>query len=142
MLHAEPAAEREVLDGAEHVDQTEVLVDEADAGSLGVVGVAEAQLAIARRLVEDRARGAGGLVVPGEDLDEGRLPRSVLAHERVGLSLADGEMDVVERGLSRELLRQVLDGEQRLHRQLSPSSAMFVHTPHVHELTDVGYYIN
>ena len=53
-----------------------------------------------------------GLVVPGEDLDDGRLPGAVLADERMDLAGGDLEVDVVERTLSRERLAQAVQTER------------------------------
>ena len=43
------------------------------------------------------------------DLDEGRLSCTVLAHQRVNLSGADVERDIVERADARETLADVVD---------------------------------
>ena len=50
-----------------------------------------------------------GLVIAGEDLDQRRLPRSVLPDESVHLTGGDVDAHVVERDLASEGLRQVFD---------------------------------
>jgi hypothetical protein len=48
----------------------------------------------------------------GEDLDERRFPRAVLAHEPDDLAAVDIERHVVEGPQARERLRQVPDFEE------------------------------
>ena len=97
-----PAVEGEVLPRVEHPDQAEVLVDEADAGIARGLPVAERErLAVDPRLRRRRV----GLVVAGEDLDQGRLAGAVLADERMHLTRSDVDADVVQGDLSGEGLR-------------------------------------
>ena len=56
-----------------------------------------------------RRRPEFGLVDASHDLDEGRLSCTVLAHQRVNLSGADVERDIVERADARETLADVVD---------------------------------
>jgi hypothetical protein len=51
----------------------------------------------------------------GEDLDEGRLPAAVLAHERANLAGCDVEAHVVERYLATEDLRCLSDRKSGRH---------------------------
>ena len=114
----EAGAQGEVLDGGQGVDQTEVLVHEADAERLGGLAVAELQRCTVATGTEVGGRGfAGWLVVAGEDLDQRRLAGAVLPDERVGATGVDRQADVVQSDLSGEYLRQMLDRQQWLHEK-------------------------
>ena len=56
-----------------------------------------------------------GLVVAGEDLDQGRLTRAVLTDQRVHFTRSEIDADVVQGDLPREGLRQMLDAERVTH---------------------------
>ena len=89
-----PADDREVVDDRQRVDQPEVLVDEADRGALDRVVMAGGR----DRLTADLQLGAVvGDVVAGEDLDQRRLPRPVLAEQHVDLARSDRQVDVPQR---------------------------------------------
>ena len=119
-----PAAQGQVVDGAELGDEPEVLVDEAQP----VVAVADARQ-LERLAVEPRERARVGRVVAGEGLDERRLATPVLAHERVDLAGRDLERHVAQRARPAERLGQPLEpqhgrragrlrlggGDRRLH---------------------------
>jgi hypothetical protein len=60
-----------------------------------------------------------GLVDARYDLDEGRFPRAVLAHEGMYLALAKFEADVVQGPYSREGLRYVLEFEYGIGHALT-----------------------
>jgi hypothetical protein len=100
----EAAAEEHVLGDAQPGDEGDVLVDEVQAEGIGLGLVAERHLGA---VDEDRARVA--LLCAGEDLDERRLARTVLADEPVHLPRLDGERRVVEGAHARELLAQAGD---------------------------------
>src|SRR5216683_2967229 len=103
-------AQRQVVDAVERVDQPEVLMNEAKARRVGRRGVAEPELGTL-----DRAGGAVvGVVKPGENLDEGRLARSVLADERVHLADAYLQAHVVQGLGTREGLADVVQAEDDL----------------------------
>jgi hypothetical protein len=78
----ESAVEGEVVLRAELEHEAQVLMDEAQAvGHLVPDG---------ERLAVEFGRGvAVGLVIAGQRLDQGRLPRAVLPHQRVDLAGAD-----------------------------------------------------
>ena len=104
---SEPAVECEVVLGAQLEDQAEVLVDEAQAvrhGPAHLEGDA-LELGVGARV---------GRVIGREQLDERRLARAVLAHERVHLTRRDVELDVIQRPRPGEGLRQVADAQHRL----------------------------
>ena len=92
-------------------DQAEVLVDEAQA-----VGHGPAHLE--GDTVQLGVRARVGRVVGREQLDERRLARAVLAHERVHLARRDVELDVVQRPRPGEGLRQVADVQHRWETSL------------------------
>src|SRR5690606_12331380 len=60
-----------------------------------------------------------GLIQPGEQLDEGRLPRAVQADEGEALAGPDRQADVADRGRLRPGIREgyVLEHEPRLGRR-------------------------
>ena len=89
----------DVLRDAELGEQAQVLVDEGDAALHGGVIANSPQLDAARVWSMDT----------GEDLDERRLAGAVLADERVDLTDADVEVDVIECEGARKLLRQAAD---------------------------------
>ena len=79
-------AERDVLGHRHAGNQHEVLVHHADAQVEGVGGGAEVH-----RLAVHQDASLVGLVEPGEDVHEGRLPGAVLAHQGQHLAPADLE---------------------------------------------------
>ena len=85
-------------------DEIALLVDSADRGQKRVTRRSEFH----RLTVEQKASGVG-LVDAGHDLDKRRLACAVLAHQRVNLSGADVERDIVERTDARETLADVVD---------------------------------
>ena len=94
--------EDDVLGHRHHRDQHEVLVHHPDARvDRG------ARRAEPHRLALDQDLALVGVVEPVEDVHQGRLPRAVLAEERVDLALAEVEADVVVRDDPGEALRDV-----------------------------------
>ena len=98
--HAEPArlaTERDVLGHRDVRQQVDLLVDRADARALRIVRRREAhRLAVEPQLaLVERERA-------GDRLDERRLARAVLAHERVHLAGEHAEVDAVDRGIRPE----------------------------------------
>ena len=76
-------AEEEVLGDRQQRDERELLVDDDDAGALGVADVVELHLLA---LEEDLAAVGAVRVDPGEHLHQGRLPGAVLAADAVDLA--------------------------------------------------------
>jgi hypothetical protein len=104
-----PGGQRQVLDGVETADESEVLMHEPDARLTSCLAVAERQ----RPAVDPGGTLARiGLVVAGEDFDQRRLAGTVLADESVDLTGSDVDRHVVERDLARKGLRQVLDPQR------------------------------
>ena len=102
--------EREVLHDAERPHETEVLVHDMQVSAfMRIEGCDVDGLA-----VETHHRAWIGLVVPGEDLDEGGFSRTVLAHECVDLPGQDLHRHVVQRNLAGEAFTQRLDVDERL----------------------------
>ena len=105
---AQAAVHPEVVRDRHRLDETQVLVDEAEPGVEGG----------RRRPERERDTGDLGdgarirLVVAGEDLDDRGLAGSVLADEGVDLPDADVQVDVVEGPLSREGLAQPDDAQR------------------------------
>ncbi len=98
----EAAAQGQVVLGAELEDQPEVLVDEAQAVRDGLADLELGTVHLGNR--------AGiGRVVGGEELDQRRLARAVLAHQGVDLAAGDLDADIVERPGAGERLREALD---------------------------------
>ena len=103
------AAEEDVAGHAHQRDEVDLLVDRGDPGLLGLERAgegtgspAEPQFALV------------GPVHAGQDLDEGRLAGAVLADERVHLTGAQGEGDVVEgEDAGERLLTDELRGRRR-----------------------------
>ncbi len=94
-------AEEQVLGDRELRDQRELLVDDHDAGLLGLLDVREADFLA----LEDDLAGVGAVRVDaGEDLHQGRLAGTVLAADRVDLAGTDVERDLRECLHTRELL--------------------------------------
>ncbi len=63
--------------------------------------------ATAREVAEELQRCTGiGRVITGEDLDQRRLARAVVAQQAVDLARADREVDAIERPGAAETLRQ------------------------------------
>ncbi len=122
-LRGEAIAERQVLDRRQPLDEAEILVHEPDPVALGGTSVAEFQRFTGRvvAVVDRRGLVAGRLVIAGEHFDQRRLARPVLPDERVCRTRLDRQVDVVERDLAREHLRQMLDPQQCRHA--SPVSA-------------------
>src|SRR6478609_4011780 len=84
-------ADEEVLGDREQRDECQLLVDDHDAGSLGVADVAELHL----RAVEVDLAAVGAVRVdPGEHLHQGRLPGAVLAADAVDLAALNIEVHV------------------------------------------------
>ena len=100
-----PPGDPEVVGDGHRLDEAEVLVDEAQPGVERIGGRAEVE--------RDAGHLGGGtlvgFVVAGEDLDDRRLARAVLADEGVDLAGGDLQVDVVQRPLPGERLRQVDD---------------------------------
>ena len=104
------AAEEDVLGDAERAGGRELLVDEADAEVL----------ALAHRAERDRAAGEGDLAGrwregAGDDVDERRLARAVLADEADDLAGRDAEVDAVQHRHVAEALRDAADLEDGGH---------------------------
>ena len=79
-----------------------------------------AGIADGQRLAHEQDLAAGGLVHPGDALDEGGLPGAVRAEQAVDLSLDDVEVHALERLDSRELLHELADLEDLRHATTSP----------------------
>jgi hypothetical protein len=94
------AAEVDVLGDVAVRQQVELLVDDADAGALGIERVRERDAAS-----EQRDLALVGVVRAAEDLHQRRLAGAVLADQRVHLADAAVEVDAVDRG----------DGAEALH---------------------------
>ena len=94
----EPAVKREVVLSAELEHQPEVLMDEPKPVRHLVADGEETSVELGRRA-------AVRLVIAGQRLDQRRLPRAVLAHERVDLPGADVDADVLQRARGAERLR-------------------------------------
>ena len=112
------AAEEDVGGDAELGDEVELLVDDGDAGPLGVADAGEAD----GRAVDQDLAGVGGLDA-GEDLHQRRLAGAVLAHERVNLAGAEVEVDAVERGHAGEALADAVGAQERAIRVADVRSA-------------------
>jgi hypothetical protein len=104
------AAEKDVLRDRQVLRKRQLLEDRGDAGSGGILWRGEidrravhADLALARRMSA------------GEDLDEGRLARPVVADQRQHFTGADLEVDAGERGEGAEALADALGGDERSH---------------------------
>ena len=102
------AAEEDVLRDRPLRQEVELLVDDADAGSLGILRVAEAHF-----LAGHANRSGLGDVRSGEDLHQRRLARAVLAQHRVDLSGAQVEVDLAEHRDAEERLADAAHLEQR-----------------------------
>jgi hypothetical protein len=113
---AEPAgrlpAHEDVLRDAEVREQRGLLVDDGDAGRLRVGRAAEGQL----RAVEDDRAGVRA-VHAGEQLDDRRLARAVLADKRVDLAAVERERDVAGGRHGAERLRDTADLQERRRRR-------------------------
>jgi hypothetical protein len=72
---------------------------------------------------DDQAPGLGR-VEAGEDLEQGRLARAVLAEQAVDLAAAVGQRGVVERALAAEALRDARELEQVSGRSRRDRSAL------------------
>ncbi|MDQ0615109.1 hypothetical protein QF046_002750 [Microbacterium sp. W4I4] len=91
-------SEHHVLTDGEIRGEVDLLVDRRDAGLLRIARAREAAFP-----ADDRDRSGVDPVYPGERLDERRLARAVLAHQRVDLAREQSEVDVVERFHAGEL---------------------------------------
>ena len=100
----EPAAEREVLDQVQRVDEGQVLMDEPEARLARGGGGPEADLLAG----DDHRRAVLGAVESGQQLDQGRLARPVLPDQGMDLALRDVETDRVQGASARERLREVV----------------------------------
>ena len=115
----EAVTEREIVHRAQLEDETEILVDESQTRVRRVARVTERE----RLAVELGLRARVRVVIPGEDLDQRRLPRAVLSDERMDLALADVERGVDQRTRSGERLGQVLEAQHtRSLRSVVPGS--------------------
>jgi hypothetical protein len=113
------AAQVDVLGDAAVRQQVELLVDHADAGALGVQRVREGDPA-----AEERDLALVRLVGAPEDLHQRRLAGAVLAHERVDLADAAGEVDAGDGGHGAEALDDAAHLERRLARRRARSGWM------------------
>ena len=104
--HAATVAEHQVLGHGEARDEPELLVDHPDPGVDRVARRREVDL-----LAVERDRALVRAVEAGEDVREGRLPRAVLAEQRVHFAGRGLEVDVVVRDDAREPLRDALHGD-------------------------------
>src|SRR5262249_34005394 len=104
-----PDLQPEVLADAHVVDEAEILMDETQPGvSRG--GGAEAVRTVLLAGDDDGA-GVGGMHT-GEDFDERRLPRAVLADQSMDASGADSDADLSQRHRPREVLRDAANRER------------------------------
>src|SRR5690606_30185944 len=105
-------SEEDVLGDGAIRQEVELLVDDADATLLRLTGMVELhRLAIEHDLPGIR------LVDPGDDLHQGRLAGTVLAHDGMDLARKDVEVDVVQRPHTRERLRDPAQREQGRRRR-------------------------
>ena len=102
------AAEQDVLGHGQVREEVDLLVHRGDAGGLRLGGAAERDL-----LARERDRAGVDAVHAGQGLDEGRLARAVLAHERVHLAGEHAEVDAVERLHAREADRDAAHLDDR-----------------------------
>src|ERR1700738_1969979 len=93
-------------------DEVALLVDDGDACSDRIPRRAENEVSIF-----EFERPAVGSVNPGDDLDQGRLARAVLPHQRVNLATRQRERGLIERTNARKRLGDALQG--KTHRALS-----------------------
>ena len=103
------AADAQVLEDRERGDEPEVLVNE---GQPQVAERARFQGKRHRPAVESQFGPWIGSVEAGHDLDEGRLPRTVLAEEAVDLALCHIEGDALEGACAAERLDQIADRQR------------------------------
>jgi hypothetical protein len=101
-------SENDVLGNREAVHQHEVLVDHADAAGDRVAGRRDPRL-----LASDQDAAPVGWIEAVEHPHQRRLPRAVLAHERMDLSRSEGEVDRVVREHAGEALRETLESDER-----------------------------
>ena len=114
------AADKDVLGDGQVAHHVQLLVNDDDAGRLGLAGVVEFHLAA---LVGD---GAGVLGVDArQHLHQRGLARAVFAHQRVHLTLADFEIDVVQGVHTRERLIDALHGQYDFSHDASSVSSDF-----------------
>ena len=99
----------QVLEDGELAQEPEVLVDEAQP-QRGELARRQRQR---HRLAVDLQLALVGRVEAGQDLDERRLARAVLAEQAVDLAAVDRQVDVVERPRTAEGLRQSAQRDDR-----------------------------
>ena len=97
------ATQHQVLHRAQLKHQAEVLMHEPDAETVGVCRRADLQWLTVN---PGRSTRVGG-VITSQDLDQGRLARSVLTDQAVHLTFADQDPDPVQHDLAAEGLREV-----------------------------------
>jgi hypothetical protein len=126
---AEPrliAPDAEVLEHRHLRDEPEVLVDEGETQQVRLAGVERER----DGLVRDLERSAVvGRVIAGQDLDEGRLARAVLAEEAVHLAGPNVQIEIAQDGLPGKGLREVARGEngilaRRAHVTWGPGGSL------------------
>ena len=101
-------AEEDVLGDGEFGKEQQLLIDGRDPGALGFLGRGEA-----RRAPVDQDLAGVRLIDAGDDLDQRRLARAVLAEQRVNLAGADVERDAAQRAHAGKALLEVAHLEQR-----------------------------
>ena len=100
----------QVLEHAQRLDEPELLVDECKT-ELAELSRREWQ---PHRLAVDFELAVLRLVEAGEDLDQGRLPRTVLPEQAVDLPGENAQVDAAQRSGPAEALRQVAESQARL----------------------------
>ena len=118
--------ERHVVQDRQRRDESEILLHEPASEPVGLHGRLEWQVLT----LDPDTTARIGRVVSGEDLDQGRLPRSVLPQEGVNLAGLDGHADACQRLGTSECLRH--SSRLRELRSLSP--------PGVCHLLGFAYY--
>ncbi len=108
----EAGADREVLCDAEPWEDTELLVDEPQAGYASPRG--SDPFGVDTPSVDSDRPAVVGTRHAGEDLQQRGLAGPVAAHQRVDLGSAHRERHVGERTDTRERLRQALDTQRVL----------------------------
>jgi hypothetical protein len=109
-------AHREVVAGVERRDQPEVLVHEPQPGVVARAGRPEGQ----GHAVDEHLRARVRLVVTGENLDQRGLAAAVLAHQRAHLAGLEIDVDIDQRTLAGEGLRESADLESGRRRHPAP----------------------
>jgi hypothetical protein len=108
------AGQADVLHHGRRVDQGQVLVYEGQP-SRGSAG----RVFLQRLAVEQDHSARIWLVVAGQDLDQRRLPRSVVARERQQFTPANGQRYVIKHSPTAERLANTIDDQQRLRFRLN-----------------------